>query len=80
MGANDYNSREELERVVIKARHRRWETAEINVALFEMRDAPDVDYYCDCADCLQIWAWNDDPPPIPRVTLFDAYIARRLRR
>jgi hypothetical protein len=81
MRANEYDSREELVRVVFRARHRRWETAEIGIGLADYGDPGclccefippvhielDDDVYYDFADI----------PPIPRVTLFDAYKAKR---
>ena len=80
MGANDYNSREELERVAIKARHRRWETAEINAELLAL--VPQSIDWCGCDRCdvcgfYEDWVGvPDDLPVIPRVTMLDAYKAK----
>jgi hypothetical protein len=79
--ANDYDSREELVRVIIKARHRRWETTEINIGLDDYGDPGCL--CCEFIPSVDIELDDDvyydfcDIPPIPRVTLFDAYKAKR---
>lgn len=63
---------------VNKARHRRWETAEINAALVDLDADPfdlEIDELCGCHECA--WGWvADEPSPILPVTLLDAYKAK----
>jgi hypothetical protein len=81
MGANDYDSREELVRVIVKARHRRWATAELSDGLDDYGDPGCL--CCEFIPSVDIELDDDvyydfcDIPPIPRVTLFDAYKAKR---
>jgi hypothetical protein len=58
---------------------RRWQTVEINTELLDIGADPwpsESLELCGCYDC----AWGqfvDDVPPIPPITLFDAYKAKR---
>jgi len=80
MGANEYYSYGQ-DRVIIKARHRRWETVEIDVGLDDYDDSGCL--CCEFIPSVDIELEDDvyydfgDIPPIPRVTLFDAYKAKR---
>jgi len=81
MGANDYDSREELVRVIVKARHRRWATAELSDGLDDYGDPGCL--CCEFIPSVDIELEDDEmfglafAPAIPRVTLFDAYKAKR---
>ena len=64
-----------------KARHRRWETVEIGIGLDDCGDPGCM--CCEFIPPVYIELEDDEifglsfAPPIPRVTLFDAYMAKR---